>query len=421
MVMRNFVTVALVGAGLALLGSACNALLGIDGIEFGDGGGGTSVGGGSGGGAGTGVGGAGATAGHGGGTAGGSPTENCVNGTDDDGDQAVDCADTDCTAYRCVPAPPTDWSGPVVTFVGDGSVSPACALPWVARDLHDGISVPPVSCATCSCDAVVGGVCGTGALTMYDSCGGATLATYSSLADGGCQTFPSLPDTSNGAIAAVVPPTGAGTCAASGGAIVSTPEPTWSELTRLCEGTVGAGCSDGDVCAVAPNDPYGTTTCIYQAGDLPCPSPYDERHVAYGGYDDGRSCDACSCTGPSGGSCPGEVWIYANTGCTAQHDIVPANGSTCIMFTKGSGAIGLRLGSTEPVGASCDPYGGEPQGTASPASPTTVCCAQVGGSGGGGAGGTGGSGGFGGHGGFGGSGGSGGAGGATTTTTATGT
>jgi hypothetical protein len=269
--------------------------------------------------------------------------------------------------------------------------------------LHNGLSADAVTCGACSCASPVGGTCGAATLTVYDSgssCGGTVAATLGPLNADQCQTF-ALADGQNAALAPVVPAGNEGTCAPSGGAVVTSPVPTFTELGRLCGGAVGAGCSGGDVCAVGPVAPFDLTSCIYHFGDVPCPAPYDDRFTAYAGYDDGRGCGACTCGAASGGSCLGEVRIHETATCTAQRDVVPTDGATCVPFTKQSGSVVLGLTTTVPSGGECDPGGGQPQGSVAPTELTTVCCAVVGGSGGGGAGGAGGSGGMGGAGGSG--------------------
>ncbi|MBK7586063.1 MAG: hypothetical protein IPI67_38495 [Myxococcales bacterium] len=64
-------------------------------------------------------GGSGATGGTGaggstGGTGGGNVGEICGNGIDDDGDQKIDCADTECATSKCVPNVPIGWTGPAL-------------------------------------------------------------------------------------------------------------------------------------------------------------------------------------------------------------------------------------------------------------------------------------------------------------------
>jgi hypothetical protein len=414
--MASFLRAASVGGVLGLLAPACNALLDIEHIEFGDGTAGTTAGGSSaGGGTGGALGGMGGALGGAGGAVGGAGGvvlgELCTNGIDDDGDNDIDCADPDCGSFRCVDGPPADWNGPVVTFVGDPSSGPACAAPWAAvAELRNGLAAAEVTCGACGCAAPAGGSCGAGTLTVYDSatsCTGLVLTTVGPLVAEQCEPF-SLPDGTNAALAPVVPASSQGTCASSGGAVSSAPAPTFTELGRLCGGAVGAGCADGGVCAVAPEAPFETTTCIYRAGDVPCPAPYDERLMAYGSYDDGRGCGACTCGAASGGGCIGEVWIHSSVGCTSQHDVVVTDGASCVPFDRQSGSIELHIENPVPTGGECVPQGGQPQGGVTPTELTTVCCAIVGGSGGGGAGGTGGAGGasVGGAGGSGGQGGS---------------
>jgi hypothetical protein len=150
---------------------------------------------------------------------------------------------------------------------------------------------------------------------------------------------------------------------------------------------------------VDPASPYEATSCIYRDGDEPCPEGYEDRFVAYAAYDDTRGCGSCSCSAATGGACSGEVRIFQNNGCTAQHVSTPANGTSCLPVSQQTGSLSLQLDSSSPTGGSCPPQGGEPTGSVAATSLTTVCCTIPTGTGGGGAGGTGGTGAMGGSGG----------------------
>jgi hypothetical protein len=371
-------------AALAIGTVACNAVIDIGDIEFEDtvangGAGGTSTGTGTT----TGTGGSGGSATGGGGSGGeaaGTPGgEYCINGIDDDDDGDVDCADSDCTAFQCMPAPPTDWNGPAVLYVGVGTDPvPDCAGAWQnSRDLGDGLTVPAHSCSNCSCGSPSGGACTLSTLTVHNTsnCGGGTQPVTPA-SRGTCTPFTAL-DGNDGMTASTVSMTSAGSCSASGGALTAPPV-TWDTAGKLCSGAPedAGGCDGSSVCAPAPVAPFGTAVCIWQAGDTAtCPPEYPNQTVLSGGVDDGRACSACSCSAPSGRSCSGTMSVYEGGTCAGTAIDVPTNGSTCVPLSIATTSASL-ISNYSLSGGSCNASGGAATGSATALNPRTICCAD---------------------------------------------
>jgi len=110
-----------------------------------------------------------------------------------------------------------------------------------------------------------------------------------------------------------------------------------------------------------------------QEGDVACPgAPYDTKTVVYGGMDDTRGCEDCSCGAPTGISCEGDVELFTGVACTGSSlGSTPVPG--CFDWPMRSGTFYFRA-DFAPTGGSCASSGGAPTGDVTPAEPTTLCC-----------------------------------------------
>jgi hypothetical protein len=169
----------------------------------------------------------------------------------------------------------------------------------------------------------------------------------------------------------------AGNCAPSGG-VPNLPPAAFGTQAAVCAGpsTMGTGCSTG-VCVPGAPAGYATSVCIFQAGDVACPTTdYVKKTTVYSSIQDNRSCTPCSC-GPSvGGTCSAEIWLYTpGFPCGAGPQFVfPADGS-CQFIGGAQTVIEFMLQQNgPPMGGSCPPAGGQAVGSATGAQPFTVCC-----------------------------------------------
>lgn len=75
------------------------------------------------------------------------------------------------------------------------------------------------------------------------------------------------------------------------------------------------------------------------------------------------ACNACSCSGPSGGTCdPPEIELYAQPSCSggaAYSGPVPGNPMTCTDIAPDNMWSGIVTNVPAPVGATCAPSGGD--------------------------------------------------------------
>ena len=119
--------------------------------------------------------------------------------------------------------------------------------------------------------------------------------------------------------------------------------------------------------------------CAFHSGDVPCVDfgSYQERHVVYAGYDDTRSCSACTCGPPAGGRCSTELSIYADDACASVPSYaVTIDSSQPYCYDLVAGAALGSKSATPPTYSpgACQPSGGEPMGAATPVGASTFCC-----------------------------------------------
>ena len=157
------------------------------------------------------------------------------------------------------------------------------------------------------------------------------------------------------------------------------PTPIWSKAARGCALPFpGAnGCGAGSVCSPAPAAPFNGKLCIYQTGDVACPTTgtYVVKRLYYNGLTDNRGCTDCGCT-PIFGTCSNPVLhVYSDTNCYTEvwNSVIPFTTSglpgNCLIVS----GVSMNMTGTA-SGGSCTVSGGQPSGTVTPTGPTTVCC-----------------------------------------------
>jgi hypothetical protein len=277
----------------------------------------------------------------------------------------------------CVPAPATDWAGPLAIYEGSGSSSarlPACKGAF-ATPLYDGFGSPVAAAAacTCKCGAPLDVICSAPTMTFYSDwsckqvCGvGQSLASS-------CNAL-NLPGTNGynpGCLATSFRLSGSdpsgGSCAPE--ATVTLSPPTWKDAVRLCAPAVEpAACGAGQVTVPPVGDGFQKGNyCVARSGEWACPSGYPSRRTYHESAADTRSCSACNCGAPTGASC-GAPAVHADMTCGGTSR--PTRGSKCDVLGNASAASF----SDQATGGACAPHGGAPIGTVAPDAPTTICC-----------------------------------------------
>jgi hypothetical protein len=318
----------------------------------------------------------------------GASAENCLNGTDDDGDGLIDCQDPACqAAYACVDAPPAGWQGYYYlrqTAYADATPPPACGDGSAPTRLDEGPINSSAVCAACTCGPTQGAACGPPVINCWlghDKCnGGGQYDATSELARSGCVASAATGGTTSCEVVAGPSVTSDGTCVPSTMSITR-PDP-WTTHDDVCPVvTAGGGCG-AQVCAPRPQYPYATL-CVRHAGDVDCPTGWATlRHVVYATTADGRDCTPCACT-PSPASCIGGS--YQVDGCTATCNghcpgvsnpapIAPGSGCRDLSAYVGSTVWSSQYTAPSLAAGSCTATGGAPIGSVSRTNAATYCC-----------------------------------------------
>jgi hypothetical protein len=120
----------------------------------------------------------------------------------------------------------------------------------------------------------------------------------------------------------------------------------------------------GDTCMV-PNV-SGFLTCIANAGDLPCPDGWPNKHLI---FEDAYECH-CTCGDPTGEACSSTLSVYADAACSqllGSATLSSDNDPVCIDVPPGS-PLGSKK-ATPPVyqSGTCTP-------SLTKSLPATLCC-----------------------------------------------
>jgi hypothetical protein len=337
---------------LAALLAGCAALIGVDDVEDGEP-----------------VGGGGATSASSSGAGAAPGDEDCLNGVDDNGDGAVDCADDRCVDVTCAAPLLAGWSGPFVMLRGVSVDASMCEGAWGKPQLSGSITIeePPASCSACLCAPPSQPSCGSSAVFAYTDnlCGAVAIAGAG--ASGVCEAVMSASVASVNVVSNLI----GGTCVATP-SILTTPLTT-EQQAILCGGAPsGAGCFG----SCWPRPPSGAQAglCITRNGNHPCPAGYDaERVVIHQGHTDTRACAPCSCAPPPT-HCPVTLAIYSDAGCSILATSVISTNS-CTMAAATFAAF--EATPSPPTIVSCLPSAAEAVGELTPVNPVSVCCSAV--------------------------------------------
>jgi hypothetical protein len=293
--------------------------------------------------------------------------EDCFNGTDDDCDGLIDCADPDCTGgatpvAQCV-------SDPGVWTVGVQSAA-NCPTSFPSP-VPIGSTFTAAVCNTASCTCptgnVVNGIC-SGTVTVFGSadsmCSMGATATFSAVDDqnSGCAAI-SIPSNAYHTISTLWQ--SATGCTSNGGVPDKTPA-TFSDLQNFCKpARIGSGCNAGSICV-----PFATKRCVMTAGSqVTCPTDYvlDSKRY-YASVTDTVGC-ACKC-GWSNGTCNSPSF-YVSSGCTGSKGdgLAPGCDNGILLFYTS-----LHIGTEATTGACTSPYAYGDTGNSHPSDEQTICC-----------------------------------------------
>ncbi len=309
-------------------------------------------------------------------------TEDCTNGVDDDADGAADCEDEQCQAYfRCLPAVPDGWQGPVALWEGQGT-APSCAQ---SAYYPTGVGMLPKrllaeaqasTCPECSCEPPAEDECGMADIEYFSD-----LDCTSSLAQrsvsGTCSTVTVDHIDANRPLSARFdPPGSAGQCTPTRAGQVVSP-PVDLAIARACGGPLllGGGCGQNWLCLPRPREPFEPLLCIFAEGDEQCPVGYEERRPQYFLMaSDTRSCSPCRCRAPTcGGSARDSA---ADDSCDAGSVLDPGDCAT-LQPDDSTGSDTRSVVYDAADRAECEPYPTSPTGAYSLSAPVTYCCVEL--------------------------------------------
>jgi hypothetical protein len=327
-------------------------------------------------------------------------TEDCSNGLDDDGDKAIDCADSECgdQGYTCITSAPVGWTGYFALYTAASGNLPECpgefpsTIPYTGKS---GLVAFQAACTKCSCGAVENEACDLpNLITVFEkTCGNAGAAvspnnlSVPASWDGSCYGVGNAPggqlscganmnEKCNTSVKADAPTVTVGSCAASGGEAAIEPV-SWMVLGKACgNAPAGGGCGASQVCQPTPATPFKSGLCIYKDGEqASCPGqPFTDRHVFYEDAQDTRACSECSCDAPKGGKCTATIRVHTTANCT---DAVPTQfqAGSCGSLPAANGPVfGREATNITVTPGTCVPKGGAPTGAVVPTSATTFCC-----------------------------------------------
>jgi hypothetical protein len=268
----------------------------------------------------------------------------------------------------CIDAlPPEGWAYVQMNVTSFGGEAPACGgMPDTT------FSGPPshASCPACECAP------GSASCTSTLLCGAASdCSNAAPIAD--CENIPA---TSN--YCRVQYSLTEGSCTPSNPGLELS---TWGNAHHLCgelSSSTSQECAPGQLCA----DTVNARLCVMMDGEIDvCPSGFEtERFLTHRSADDTRTCSACSCGAPSGGSCGGgsyDILRNADILCTTfvcSMFLCPqgsVTGTTCQSIGNISDPnYGRKDSNPVATPGTCAPSGGNPSGAFVPEEPVTVCC-----------------------------------------------
>jgi hypothetical protein len=296
----------------------------------------------------------------------------------------------------CVEGAAAMWTGPLLLWVGsDQKDAPPCPVSAGNRS-YEGYGGPqaPTDCGTCMCGSPSGSC--TLPTTMTANAASCALTSGStphtsfdpsSGWTGACDSNEAIPSGKLcGGVDCVQSLTIGPLAVTESGCTPSQPPaqipPTFTTFGRACSSQQWPSCpnSTADLCVSDP--PSGFHVCIGfdSVADTPCPLvpgyPYQEKFVFYSGFDDTRSCSACTCDAPAGSTCSSKLSIYTDGACSdlAYSATVDATGPVCHDLPAGSPLGSTAASPPTYTAGACSPDGGVPSGAATPLMPATFCC-----------------------------------------------
>lgn len=284
------------------------------------------------------------------------------------------------SGQQCIDVAPAGWSGPFAWREADAELpGVVCLAPWdqLLTEAFSDIVAPAARCG-CACGPLTGASCGGGTMTYHlgPGCVGPSLTPFELQA--GCND-PGAPWLIEGSFAFEPPTVTAGSCM---------PQPTEVlDPARFLTRHLACGaelseedCGEGQLCAPMPEEPLFGRWCVWQTGDVECPTegPYQQPRRLFGDLDDGRGCEPCTCALPSGPCTGSSLQLAHAADCmgTSAGSVSPGGCSDGVGGDDVE-AVSHQPGSP-PGGSECESAVVTPVGMASGSQPVTFCCTDDG-------------------------------------------
>lgn len=288
--------------------------------------------------------------------------ESCFNGTDDDCDGLIDCADPDCTGGATPLADCVENPGSNTYGTTDPTTCPSAYA--LRTDLQYDFVDSSCNAGTATCPSgTVTGACQL-TRTTFSGAGCTSATAQHNFQSNTCQPLPAV---TNGnyyqwsASPTWIAPT---SCAGTGAAAKVAARFDSSEAFCARTGDIGGGCAANKVCV-----PHAPNHCVLVTGDRAiCPSGYTQDPTRYYlSFNDPRTC-SFTCSG-SAGTCPSNSSL--RDGCSNFFGIP----TSCLPDTDVTNNHDTIIVEGPTAGGSCGTLTVVSSiGTAGPTNPRTVCC-----------------------------------------------
>ncbi|MEM7156648.1 MAG: hypothetical protein AAF799_27620 [Myxococcota bacterium] len=159
---------------------------------------------------------------------------------------------------------------------------------------------------------------------------------------------------------------------------VTIPELSWGGSLRVCEGELtDLGCDAGEQCFPEGAGSQLGSACIYQEGDVACPTAFPLRMFGAEDVDDQRGCATCTCNAPAASDviCETQLHIFDDGSCSNETSEITVSGTGLSADAFGASTpMSVEWEAPDVAGPSCTASSVFPTGEAVLVQPTTVCC-----------------------------------------------
>lgn len=279
----------------------------------------------------------------------------------------------DTCSGTCAPPVDTGWRGPVSLHVSPKGAPSGCSNSTLT--VYEGSSglVAASYCDGCACR---GKTTNCNSVTFAWATAG-TCGQEFELTAAGCTAL--IPSAMADAVTTLYDTIGIGnppSCEIDPSTPLAPHPFAWTEALVACAAPIDASCGDAGACFPPPTAQTSQKqyVCMYKSGDEACPgtSVYLDKHVAFGGASDTRTCQ-CDCNGAATSvECNGSVKAYASNNCSgAAVASFPLNPDKCNAVP----AVNFSSVAYEPINlGNCAAPINSVTGTVTGTDPTTFCC-----------------------------------------------